>query len=193
MIRRIRPEDGEREGLTRTETTGSCNEPEPVAVHEQVSGCRVISASSSMKADFTVVAFDMSTFAAAITTEKATRSTETSAFTAEKAAISDEKAELTTDKAEVRGEEAEITDGNAEITDGNAEITDGNAEITDEKAEITVERAEVARGFVVRWIEDQLRARLLLRAKRIGLAVVRPLRARRHVVPPMAPRHVPRR
>jgi hypothetical protein len=97
------------------------------------------------------------------------------------------------EEAEITDGNAEITDGNAEITDGNAEITDGNAEITDEKAEITVERAEVARGFVVRWIEDQLRARLLLRAKRIGLAVVRPLRARRHVVPPMAPRHVPRR
>jgi hypothetical protein len=102
---------------------------------------RVNSAFSSVKANFTVVAFDMgtseparraviasvNTFTAAITTEKVARSTETSAFTAENVPISDEKTEITTDKAEVTGEEAEIND---------------------EKGEITVEPAEVAREEV---------------------------------------------
>jgi len=89
-----------------------------------------------VKADFTVVAFDMSTFEAAITTEKAARSTETAAFTAEKAAIADEKAEITTDKAEVRGQEAEINDEETEITDDKSEIAVEPAEVAREEVEV---------------------------------------------------------
>ncbi|HEY8087091.1 MAG TPA: hypothetical protein VIF09_04585 [Polyangiaceae bacterium] len=109
---------------------------------------RVISASSSVKAEITVVAFHIVPFEAAITRAKAARSTETSAFTAEKSALSDEEAEITRDEAEGRGEKAEIVDEEAEIAGEEAEITDEDAEITVEPAEVAREEVQSTRNEV---------------------------------------------